>query len=211
MTQTGNPQFQYNVFDETLFPTMQYHERLQRVEDQLRPLQSVSPDLTTALPHEWRSVDSREAVEDYERQCLARGFEGIMLRNPFASYKYGRSTLRQQMLIKLKRFKDAEAVITGFEALEHNTNEQTRDAFGLAKRSSHQAGRVADNLLGTLIVEHPVFGAFGIGTGFDLAQRESFWENRDSLLGKTVTFKYQETGVKDKPRFPVFKGFRPET
>jgi DNA ligase-1 len=31
---------------------------------------------------------------------------------------------------------------------------------------------------------------------------------RKKLLGKIVKYKYQEIGVLEKPRFPVFLGFR---
>jgi DNA ligase-1 len=52
---------------------------------------------------------------------------------------------------------------------------------------------------------------FGIGSGFDQATRQSLWDNRQNMLGKVVTYKYFSIGVKDKPRFPVFKGFRDMT
>ena len=49
---------------------------------------------------------------------------------------------------------------------------------------------------------------FEIGTGFTEAQRIEFWKDRKNLLGKLVKYRSQEIGVKDRPRFPVFHGFR---
>ena len=153
---------------------------------------------------------SAEEVLEYEKEAIEAGYEGIMLRSPRQPYKFGRSTLKEQGLIKVKRFADAEAVIVGFEALERNTNEQTRNAFGLAARSSHRAGKIADNLLGRLIVKADPWGEFAIGSGFDVETRTDIWARQDSYLGRVVTFKYQSHGTLEKPRTPIFKGFRPE-
>ena len=49
---------------------------------------------------------------------------------------------------------------------------------------------------------------FSIGTGFTAADRTWMWNNRDQLLGKFVKFKHFPIGAKDKPRHPVFLGFR---
>ena len=147
-------------------------------------------------------------VLEYEEAALEAGYEGIMLRGPGLPYKFGRSTLKQQGLIKVKRFADAEAQIVGFEELERNTNEQVRNAFGLAKRSSHKAGKVAGGTLGRFILSNEQWGEFGCGSGLDDDLRDKVWQDKDSYLGKIVTFKYQAHGTVDKPRMPIFKGFR---
>lgn len=51
-------------------------------------------------------------LESFERECLALGYEGIILRDPGAQYKHGRSHSCE--LVKLKRFTDSEAKIIGF-------------------------------------------------------------------------------------------------
>jgi len=143
-------------------------------------------------------------------EWLAHGFEGVMLRHPGAQYKYGRSTLREQILLKLKRFTDAEAKIIGYEPLYSNQNPQTRNSQGLAERSDHKAGKIQVETLGNLLVrDHSGrFGEFAIGSGFDQALRDTIWSDREGFLGRTVTYKFQQVGVKDKPRFPIFLRFR---
>jgi DNA ligase-1 len=49
---------------------------------------------------------------------------------------------------------------------------------------------------------------FDIGTGFTADQRQLLWSVGDNLIGRVVKYKSQPTGVKEKPRFPVFLGFR---
>jgi DNA ligase 1 len=51
---------------------------------------------------------------------------------------------------------------------------------------------------------------FNIGTGFDAATRQTIWDNREAYLGRLVKFKSMTHGTKDRPRHPVFIGWRHE-
>lgn len=201
MSHDGTPDFCYNVFD-----NFQVDEGFR---NRLRSVQlGTYPQFVRFLDHT-HILDYQDALV-VEEHFLTQGFEGMMLRKIDGKYKFGRSTLKEQILLKLKRWTDDEATIIGFEELYHNTNEQVRDAFGLAERSSHRAGQVAAGTLGALLVDHRSFGQFSIGSGLDHTLRKQIWERQASYLGKQVTFKYQAVGVVDKPRFPIFLRFRPE-
>jgi DNA ligase 1 len=202
MARDGEPDFCFHAFDDIRNQTA-YCSRLEWVKARTTVF---DVHYVKALPH--RVVENSEEVLNAEIDWLAHGFEGVMLRSPLAHYKFGRSTLKEAILLKLKRFADAEAIVVGFLPLEHNLNEQTKNALGLAERSSHKSGKAPAELLGTLLVEHPGFGTFGIGSGFDTDLRQQIWQHQDHYLGKTVTFKYQPVGIKDKPRFPIWKAFR---
>jgi len=155
------------------------------------------------------NIMTEEALLGYEVTILSAGFEGVMLRDPEGEYKQGRSTLREGGLLKLKRFADSEAEVIGFAPLMHNDNEAVRNELGQLERSSHQAGKVARNLLGSLQCKDLKTGVeFELGTGFTSLQRSTLWHLRQKLKGRLVKYKFQPVGVKDKPRFPVFIGFR---
>lgn len=62
--------------------------------------------------------------------------------------------------------------------------------------------------MGSLLVNDPKFGLFNIGTGFNQEERSQLWSIRNELIGKVVKYKYFPVGMKDKPRHPVFLGFR---
>lgn len=153
-------------------------------------------------------VRTHAELELYEQKILSEGYEGLILRDPIAVYKNGRSTAREGGMLKLKRFVDAEAVVIGFEERMRNANELSTDELGYAKRSSHKENLVGRGDLGALLVRSPDGIEFSIGTGFDDAARALIWEGRSYYLGRTVKYKYFPTGSKDKPRFPVFLGFR---
>jgi len=157
-------------------------------------------------------INTEAELLEYEKQVLAEGFEGVMIRQIDGRYKCGRSTFNEGLLIKLKRFNDQEARVVDFEELYHNQNTAEKDAFGRTKRSTAQDGMVAAGTLGKLIVVG-IGGdynnvQFSVGSGFDQATRDRLWKNKGELVGKVVRVKYFPTGVKDAPRFPIFQGFR---
>lgn len=156
-------------------------------------------------------VNNEDDVATYEKVYLGLGYEGVMLRNPNAMYKHGRSTVKEEGLLKVKRFVDSEAVITSVTPLFRNTNEAKTDALGYIERSTCKENMVQDNLLGSITVKDLYTDVeFSIGSGFDVQARTELWQQKDELIGKIVKYKHFPVGKKDKPRFPVFMGFRPK-
>lgn len=163
-------------------------------------LSILKPELLTTFKH----------FERYEKMVLNAGFEGVMLRRPYGTYKFGRSTLNEEILLKCKRFRDSEAEIVGFVQGFKNINASMPNNLGYSKKSMTKSGRKLLLQLGAFEVRDPLWPSitFSIGTGFTIRQREEFWYKRKSLLGKTVRYKFQHVGVKHAPRCPSFLGFR---
>jgi len=161
---------------------------------------------------ETRLMSSLEEIAEYESGLLAQGHEGVIIRNPEAFYKFGRGTPTKGELIKLKQFKDTEAVIVGFTELMHNGNPEERNELGYAHHTGHQENLVPMDTLGSIraVGKFPDGTEYevGIGTGFDQETRDEIWHCRDDWLGRIVKFKYFEGGVKEAPRFPVYLGWR---
>lgn len=129
-----------------------------------------------------------------------------MTRDPGSRYKYGRSTAKEQILLKVKRFEDSECVIIGVQEEMHNGNVAGRDELGRTKRSSSKDGKVGKGTMGALVVRDLKTSVeFNIGTGFTAAQRAEDWESR---IGSTIVYKFFPVGVVDRPRHPVYKGPR---
>jgi len=149
-----------------------------------------------------------EDLLELEQSYLNNGYEGLILRDPSAPYKNGRSTVKEGYLLKLKRFQDAEATVIGFEERMHNGNEATRNELGRTRRSSHQSGKSGRGDLGALVCRTGEGVEFNIGTGFTDSERERIWLNRDQFLGRLAKFKFFPVGVKEAPRHPVFLGWR---
>lgn len=209
MSRDGEPPFTFYIFDRVdLTGRQTYRERLQIVETMV---QKIGDPRIIRLPQEM--VGNLEHMTEVEEQHLRQGYEGIMLRHADSLYKQGRATVRENSLLKVKRFLDDEAEVIGWEERRHNANEATMDNLGHTKRSTHQANMVGRNDLGAWKLRGLPGSRFpGVeftcGSGMTDAQREAFWAERDDSLGKLVKFKYFPIGVKDAPRFPIFLGFR---
>lgn len=204
MSEDGVPPVIFCVFDHIQQPELPFDKRY----GALRTLVTVVGDnrLVRVKQHK---VDTPERLLEIEADYTAQGYEGIMVRDPFGQYKFGRSTLNEGWLLKLKRFEDSEAEIVGFEELMHNGNEAKQNELGYTDRSSHKDNLYGGDTLGALIVVDCKTGVkFKIGTGFDAKQRAQIWESQRSLVGQLVNYKFFPVGVKDAPRHPVFKGFR---
>lgn len=198
----GEPNFTFHVFDDLSWSSTFFRHRFEEVciRGENSPYVSVVPHDLVHLPDE---------LSELETRYVEQGYEGVMLRDPEAIYKFGRATLKENSLLKVKRFSDSEAVVIGFEEQMTNLNEKTISELGNSKRSSHQANMHPAGILGSLVVKDVLSGVeFNIGTGFSAIERGSIWGMRPRYLGQVVSYTHFEVGVKDKPRFPVFKGFR---
>ena len=201
MREEGEPKFRYLVFDYIM--QKGYLQRLEYLELQAS---LVSRFVSVILP---TKINNLLEFEIFESKCLEAGFEGVMIRKGDGPYKFGRSTSNEGYLLKWKRFMDSEAEILGYVEQTHNANEKEKDAFGNSKRSQHKENLIPVGTLGALLVcDVKTKIEFSIGTGFNGADRAYIWSLREKFIGHIVKYKYQEIGVKGKPRFPVFLGFR---
>jgi DNA ligase 1 len=129
--------------------------------------------------------------KDYNRQMVAEGFEGIMIKDPNAVYECKRtvSWLKEKPFIELSL-----AVIDSEEG----------------------TGRNADKL-GALVCQGEDDGktvCVNVGSGFTDEQRAEFWAAKDSLIGQVVevradavTQNQDGTYSMRFPRFLRFRGF----
>ena len=181
-----------------------FQERFKELNDRLQLI----PD-NRILPVVHTLARSEEELLSLEQLWLDQGYEGIMVRSISGAYKQGRSTLKDGILGKLKRFSDDEATVIGFEEKMHNTNIKTTNELGYSERSMSKEGMVGAGTLGALVCECKGI-TFTMGSGFDDAGRDEVWNNRDKYLGKLAKFKYFAIGMKDSFRFPIFQGWRDE-
>lgn len=150
------------------------------------------------------SLEDLEAIEDV---ALAAGHEGLMVRRPRGLYKHGRATEASQDLAKVKRFEDDEAVVVGVQELQHNDNPAFTNEVGRTARSTAQSGMVGTGVLGALLLQKGSV-TFSVGSGFNASERQQLWQQKHSLIGKLVKYRFFPSGSKDKPRFPTWIGFR---
>lgn len=190
MSQDGEPDFRLLVFDTFLNADDTFVRRYTQVEEWVKQADKyAATDCLELVPHVYLS--NRDELDAYEALMVEAGYEGIMVRRDDGHYKQGRSTVRQQILLKVKRFDDDEGVLVKME--------EEIDKHGVPK-----------DRLGAMVLLTK-WGELKVGSGFTASQRDAYWKARNNMLAGEavhVTFKYQPHGMKDRPRFPTFKGFR---
>jgi DNA ligase-1 len=160
------------------------------------------------------TVGSPSELLGIESKYLDVGYEGIMSRSLDGLYKHGRSTLKQGWLVKHKRFLDGEAKVLCAYPRMHNANEAKRDATGATKRSSAKDGKVATDTLGVMWVQDIASDTkFELGAGsMTHDEAKAAWEawkaDPEAFCRRIAKYSHFAYGAKDKPRLPVFKGWR---
>ena len=139
--------------------------------------------------------DGQKQFADYNRLCIDKGFEGIMIKPITGVYECKRSAL----WLKVKPFIEVSLKVV-------DTEEGT----------GRNAGR-----LGALIVEGEDDGKFirtNVGSGLSDDDRTEYWKAKDKLIGQIVEVRAdavtQNQDATDEwslrfPRFLRFRGFEP--
>lgn len=220
MSEDSEPNFEFHVFDAVVGePLAGYEDRylgflFGKVEWPERMILVANT-----------RVESAAALEDLTDKFLAQGFEGAIVRDPKGGYKFGRSTLKQGWMLKVKPFLDEEATVIGVEEMMRNQNLPAISELGRVKRSKAKVGLVATGMLGALLCRCDDGAEFSLGGGFTEKQRRWLWSAFRPRPGgqlsgvpywpinARVIFKHQRPpgGVRkpgQAPRSPVFKAFR---
>jgi len=200
----GEPSVTFNVFDRIRTDGCPFDIRLASATRVVR--EEGVPDVHI-LHH--TKIYTQEDLDQFEESNVDTGYEGVMVRDPAGPYKMGRSTVNENYLLKVVQFETAEAEIIGYAEEMHNANEKVTNERGVVKRQSLRANMHGKGILGKLLVRDLTTGVeFGVGSGLTLRQKTVLWPRAKSLKGLIITYKFKPAGMKDKPRFPVFKGFR---
>jgi len=191
-------------------PTVPFRDRITMLKQRFNDVRRLKLKNVHLL--EQRLIRSPAEADAFESEAIARGYEGIVLKDPDGVYKFGRSTLRSQQFLRVKRFTDAEGKIVGFVERQKNNNEATTNELGHKTRSSHKANKAGSGTLGTLKVEM-INGQFAgkiieVGTGWDAVTGQWIWDHKAEVMDLITKVKYFGHGCKDLPRFATYEGFR---
>ena len=135
--------------------------------------------------------DGQKQFADYNKLCIDRGFEGIMVKPVGGIYECKRST----GWLKVKPFIEVSLKVVDVE-----------------EGTGRNAGK-----LGALVVEGKDMDKFiktNVGSGLTDTDRETFWKAKDKLIGQIVEVRAdaitqnQDTTNEWSLRFPRFLKFR---
>lgn len=167
-------------------------------------------------------IHNRDELDEALADVFANNYEGGILRNLDALPKEGRPNKLQQ-LMRFKPWSDAEILVTGITEGNSNENEATVNSLGRTERSSSKDGMVPNGMVGsiqgTLLADfYDPFSKkllFKKGLPVTISKGEMtaeeakfFFENQHKIIGKVAKWVHMTHGVKDLPRFPIFKSLR---
>jgi DNA ligase-1 len=118
----------------------------------------------------------------FERECLAKGYEGAMLL-PDIPYYVGK---KSNKLLKLKTFVSWDCKVVG-----------------IYEGEGKNVGRMGGI---TVLQENGV--ECNLGTGWSDEDRDYIWQHQDEFIGRTIEVQYQELTPDKKMQFPSFVRWR---
>jgi DNA ligase 1 len=199
------PDVRWYIFDDRTSPDLPFKHRLNSAKTRV---EMIGDPRIIVIPHVY--VNNIAEMEEFERIAVDDRFEGIMLRDPEGRYKYGRSTVKENLLLKVKRFITEEATITALEEQIENLTTSVPDALGRAKKSTSKDLQAGTGMVGAFIVESSRWPKpFRISaSSLGHKARQHAWENPHEYVHQLARFKYFPHGVVDVPRHGVFEALR---
>ena len=122
-----------------------------------------------------------EILKNYHDKCVAQGYEGAMIKDMNAPYKFGRG----YEVMKYKAFHDVDLPIVS-----------------VLEGTGKHAGK-----LGSVVVCYKGVNV-QVGSGFSDELRDLVWQNSQDFIGRIIEVRYQEVTPDGSLRFPTFVCFR---
>ena len=138
-------------------------------------------DFKVITPVERMYCSENEEIDVIHAEYIKEGYEGAMIKDPTAPYKFGRS----YAVMKLKDFHDVDLKIAGF-----------------AEGTGRHTGK-----LGAVMVNYQGVDV-QVGSGFSDDLRKQIWNHKDDFINRVIEIRYQEVTPDGSLRFPTFVCFR---
>jgi DNA ligase-1 len=172
----------YDVADDEM-PSMHRNDRYHDAIGEIFP-----PEMNTRLlvPLETEMATCEKDVYDYHDRWVSKGYEGVIVRNVNATYKFDH---RSADLQKYKEFFDSEFKIIGYEA----------EQIMVTESSGNFTAKSGIVFSCTTKDDKP----FNVKPRGSNAQRIKWFADGDNFIDKQLTVRYQEFSEDGIPIFPV--------
>jgi DNA ligase 1 len=156
-----------------------------------------------------RLIDNVDEINKYYEEALDWGCDGLILRDPTGRYKFGRGTVKEGLIYKMKPFMTFDAQIIGIiqatevrEGAEKKINE-----LGRSVTSKKKDDRILIEKASAFVVMYEG-KELKITIAMTDEEKEEVWKNQNKYIGRFIEYKGMLVGSKDLPRHPVFLRFR---
>jgi len=130
----------------------------------------------------WKAVTSLEEAREFFNLCLEQGFEGVVFKNLDTEYGFNRNN----DWLKWKPFYSADLEVVGYYE-------------GITGKNIGKLGGFTVDFNGVKV---------DVGGGYTDVQREEFWRDPDSMIGKIIEIKHYGATPDGSLRHPQFLRLR---
>lgn len=177
--------------------------------NRLDMIQNIADIHPATIPVKQYVVNSPEEVRYLFDFALKKGCEGLILRDFGSPYKYGRSTLKEEYMLKVKPFETFDAriidVIQATTVSEHANIEINE--LGYSKTSRKKDDRILIDKAACFLVEYKGQKQ-KVSIALPDSEKIQIWAKKEQYIGKMIEYKGMIIGSKDLIRHPVFVRFR---
>jgi DNA ligase-1 len=137
--------------------------------------------------------------------ALDWGCDGLILRDPNGRYKFGRGTIKEGLIYKMKPFQTFDAKITGvIQATEVREGAEKKiNELGRSVTSKKLADRVLIEKAAAFVVMYEG-KELKVTIAMTDEEKMDVWKNQSKYLGRMIEYKGMLVGAKDLPRHPVY-------
>lgn len=191
-------QIKFCAFD-LLYPDLMAVE----FSDRWRIMKTLVRSCRNAVVVDQKPVENMQEVQDLFGEVLKDGYEGLILRDPSSPYKFGRSTVKEGWMLKVKPFETFDTIILDVIERFENTNESDINELGYKFKHQNKDAKAATGIASAFLTELNGIQGKVVLTGEEAFRRE-IWLNKEAYIGRTFEWKGMLVGAKDFPRHPNF-------
>jgi hypothetical protein len=191
-------------------PNYGFEERMMTLKSRVSNSTILNSSTDFEISEMFICENSEELTELYN-QSLDSGYEGLVLVHYDHEYKFGRNTLNQGTLLKMKEDSlEYDGIILN---VMEGTNikegvENGVDNFGHSTTSKKKDDRELSGLAKGFLVSFEDKGTFIVSLdGFDNEAKKELLDNKESYIGRHIKYTGMKA-VKDFPRHAFFKCWR---
>jgi len=158
---------------------------------------------------EQETLNDKRAVENMFNRVLDEGYEGLILKEINGRYKFGRGTIKEGLIYKVKPWKTFDATILDvIQATVVDPNAEKKiNELGRSVTSKKKDDRILIPMASAFLCEYndnPIKPVIAMTDN----EKAEIWRNRHNYIGRNIEYKAMMIGAKDVPRHPVMKRFR---
>lgn len=194
----------FDVYDHNI-PNMKFEDRYKIAQNVCFILGNPRYQVIEQIMHE-----SVEEIEACYADAIENDYEGWCLKDPAGMYKAGRSTVTEQLFVRMKAENTYDGVVLDIVERLENLCESETNELGYQSKRQDKDMKAETGMAAVAITKCAEFDKeirVTLSRGLTDADRAEIWDNKENYIGKHIRF----VGIPVRgmlPRAPRFDDWR---